>query len=94
MSNKFLIKNPLLTEKATEMTAWNKYSFAVEKEANISEIKKAIKLIYKVDVEKVNIINVKPKKRRLGRTLGTKPGYKKAIVTVKKGQKIDIIGAT
>ena len=37
MRNKFLIKNPLLTEKATEMTAWNKYSFAVEKEANISE---------------------------------------------------------
>ena len=93
MSNKFLIKNPLLTEKATEMTAWNKYSFAVKKEANASEIKKAIKQIYKVDAVKVNIVNVKPKKRRLGRTVGTKPGYKKAIVTVKDGQKIDIVGA-
>jgi len=93
MVNKFLIKNSILTEKAVALSALNKYVFLVEKKANASEIKKAIKEAYNVDAVSVNIVNVKPKKRRLGRSVGTKPGYKKAIVTLKVGQKIEAPGA-
>ena len=92
MANKFLLKNPILTEKAVQLTAENKYVFLVEKKANVAEIKKAVKEAYKVDAIGVNMIVVKPKTRRLGRSVGTKPGYKKAIVTLKKGQKIDLAG--
>jgi len=82
-----------MTEKATQMSAFGKYVFLVEKRANASEIKKALKEIYKIDVMSVNTINVRPKTRRLGRSVGQKPGYKKVIVTLKEGQKIDLAGA-
>ena len=65
--------------------------FLVSQSANKSEIKKVIEKEHKVKVVSVNIINVKPKKRRLGKTIGFKPGYKKAIVTVKKGQTLDVL---
>ena len=91
MSNKFLIKHPLITEKATRMSSMGKYMFLVDGKAVRPEIKKAIEAIYKVKVIKINIINTKPKQRRLGRSIGVKPGYKKAIVTLKEGQKLDIL---
>jgi len=91
MANKLLIKNALITEKATDLIALNKYAFKVEDTATRPEIKKAIEEAYKITVTKVNILNTKSKKRRLGRTVGKKPGYKKAIVTVAKGQKIDML---
>ncbi|PIR87059.1 MAG: 50S ribosomal protein L23 [Candidatus Harrisonbacteria bacterium CG10_big_fil_rev_8_21_14_0_10_49_15] len=91
--NKLLVKQPILTEKATSLTAGNTYTFLVEGHANKSEVSKAIAQLYKVKVEAVRIINVKPKKRRLGRTVGTKPGYKKAMITLKAGDTIDIVGA-
>lgn len=73
------------------MSDLGKYLFLVTKNANKSEIKKVIEGVYKVKVNDVNIINTKPKRRRLGRTLGQKPGYKKAVVTLKSGQKLDIL---
>ena len=91
--SKFLIKQPILTEKATNLTAGNTYTFLVEGGANKSEIAKAIAQIYKVKVDSVRIVNVKPKKRRLGRSTGVKPGFKKALVTLVAGEKIDIVGA-
>ena len=91
MTNKFLVKNPLITEKATRMSSMGKYMFLVDGKAVRPEIKKAIEAIYKVKVIKINIINTKPKQRRLGRSIGVKPGYKKAIVTLKEGQKLDIL---
>ncbi|MDP2695871.1 MAG: 50S ribosomal protein L23 [bacterium] len=91
MINKFLVKHPLITEKVTEISKQGKYAFLVDKKATSPEIKKIIHSIYKVDVTKVNIINVKSKTRRLGRTVGTKPGYKKAIVTLASGQKLDVL---
>lgn len=91
MSSKYLIKNPIITEKVTMNSHLGKYAFLVENSANKSEVKKAVQEIYKVTVVGVNIINVKPKARRLGRTMGVKPGYKKAIVTLKGGQKLDIL---
>ena len=91
MSSKYLIKNPIITEKVTMNSHLGQYAFLVDDSANKSEVKKAVEEIYKVKVEGVNMINVKSKKRRLGRTVGVRPGYKKAIVTLKAGQKLDIL---
>ncbi|HEY4475318.1 MAG TPA: 50S ribosomal protein L23 [Candidatus Paceibacterota bacterium] len=88
---KFLVKNPIISEKATKMSALGKYIFLVDKKATKPEIKKIIKVVYKVDPVFVHIVNIKPKVRRLGRTSGVKPGYKKAIVTLKAGQKLDVL---
>lgn len=91
MLNKFLVKNPLITEKATRIGALNQYVFLVKKEATKSEIKKIVERAYKVKVSGVNVINIKPKTRRLGRSVGTKSGYKKAVITLKDGHKLDIL---
>lgn len=91
MANKFLIKRPLITEKGTGLNQLGKYLFLVDKKANKPEVKKVIEEVYKVKVSSVRVINIKPKSRRLGRTVGTVPGYKKAIVTLKPGQKLDIL---
>ena len=89
--NKFLVKNPLITEKGTDLSALGKYLFLVDKKATKNEIKKIVEKEYKVKVTKVNVINTKPKPRRLGRSQGHRPGYKKAIVTLAKDQKIDVV---
>lgn len=85
-----ILKFPLVTEKSTELAKDNQYTFVVWKEANKEEIKKAVEEKYNVKVEKVRIINVPAKRRRVGRITGWKKGFKKAIVTIKEGQKIDI----
>ncbi len=82
---------PHVTEKATVLTSKNQYVFKVFTRTNKVQIKEAVESLYNVKVEGVKVLNVKPKKRRLGRTKGVKPGYKKAIVTVKKGQEIEIL---
>ena len=89
--NKFLVKNPLITEKGTMLSEQGKYLFLVDNKANKPEVKKVIENVYKVKVTDVNMVNTKSKPRRLGRTIGRKPGYKKAIVTLAKGQKLDIL---
>ncbi len=86
-----ILKFPHVTEKATDLTQREQYVFKVYPEANKIEIKKAIEDIYGVDVTAVKIINVPRKKRRLGRTTGWRKGYKKAIVKIKEGQKIEIM---
>ena len=89
--NKFLVKNPIISEKAHDLSAMGKYVFLVDKQANSPEVKKVIENVYKVNIVKLNVLNVKPKKRRLGRSIGTKPGYKKVIITLKEGQKLDVM---
>ena len=89
--DKFLVKKPMITEKATILGAMNKFVFLVADNATSSEVKKIIATEYKVKVDRVQMINVRSKVRRLGRSVGTKPGYKKAIVTLKKGEKLDIL---
>lgn len=91
MANKFLIKKPIITEKAISLGRIGKYVFMIDKKSTVSEAKKAIESIYNIKVVKTNSINVKNKKRRLGRSVGVKPGYKKIIVTLKEGQKLDIL---
>jgi large subunit ribosomal protein L23 len=68
---------------------FNKYTFKVAKEANKIEIKNAIEEIFKVKVLSVNTINVLPKRARVGQHVGFKPAYKKAIVKLADGNKID-----
>ena len=84
------IRNPIITEKATILSEQNKTVFKVHEKANKVIIKKNIEKIFKVNVIKVNIINKKTKvKIRQGKKI-YKSGYKKAIVTLKKGQSIDL----
>ena len=84
------VKSPVITEKATIMSEQNKTVFKVHPSANKKNIKKNIEKIFKVNVVKINIINIKSKyKLRQGRT-SVKKGYKKAIITLKKGQSIDL----
>ncbi len=91
MQDIFIVKQPWVTERSTSLGTMGKYVFVVKKGASKPEIKKAIKAIYKVDVADVNVVNRPPKRKRFGGGLkGTQEGYRKAIVTLKEGQKIDI----
>ena len=84
------IRNPTITEKATILSEQNKTVFKVHEKANKMTIKKNIEKLFKVNVVKINIINQKTKmKLRQGRKT-YKSGYKKAIITLKKGQSIDL----
>ena len=84
------IRSPLVTEKSTNLSEQNKIIFKVDAKANKKNLKKNIEKIFKVNVTKVNIIN---KKSRIKVTRGRKvkvKGFKKAIITLKKGQNIDL----
>ena len=84
------IRSPIVTEKATILSEQNKTVFKVHGNANKKTIKKNIEKLFKVNVTKVNIINQKSKlKMKQGRK-SVKTGYKKAIITLKKGQSIDL----
>jgi len=85
------IKKPIISEKTMDLSKLNKYVFLVDRKASSHEIKKGIESIYKVNVEAVNIINQKGKVKSLGRSVGRRPASKKAIVTLRKGQAIDIL---
>ena len=84
------IRNPIITEKATILSDQNKTVFKVHEKANKKNIKKNIEKLFKVNVIKVNIINQKPKSKMRQGKKSTKKGYKKAIITLKKGQSIDL----
>ncbi len=81
---------PHVTEKATSQEGLSKYIFKVTQRANKISIKKAIGILYNKKVEKIAIINVKRKPMKKGRKIGYRSGYKKAIITLKKGEKLDI----
>ena len=84
------ILSPVVTEKSTNLSELNKIVFKVPDGANKKNLKKNIEKIFKVNVTKINIIN---KQNRKKMTRGKKikiPGYKKAIITLKKGQSIDL----
>ena len=89
--NKFFVKNPIISEKSTQLSTLGKYVFLVNKNATKPEIKKVIEGVYKVNITDVHIVNVKSKKKRLGQSIGVRPGYKKAMITLKAGQKLDVL---
>jgi large subunit ribosomal protein L23 len=81
---------PNVTEKSTSLSEYNKIVFKVNKNANKKSIKKSIEKIFKVNVIKINTINLKGKSKIVKNKKTFKPSYKKAIVTLKKGQSIDL----
>jgi len=86
-----IIIKPVISEKTTDLMMENKYTFVVETKSNKVEIAKAIEKIFNVTVEKVNTLKVKGKTKRMGRFVGKTSARKKAIVTLKEGDKIEII---
>jgi large subunit ribosomal protein L23 len=91
MQNHLLIKKPWITEKSTDLGVAGQYVFMVQSGATKPEIKKAIRELYKVDVISVNTVN-RPAKTKRFRGIKRKQGdYRKAIVTIKEGQKIDLV---
>jgi large subunit ribosomal protein L23 len=87
-----IIKKPLFTEKGSSLReARNKILVEVSRDANKIDIKKAVEDIFKVKVEKVATINTEGKWKRQGKFLGKRPDRKKAIITLKKGEKLDFI---
>ncbi len=86
-----VLRKPLLTEKvAAAQDAHNQYAFVVDPAANKVEIKRAVEKKYEVSVVGVQTMNVRGKVKRLGRFAGRRPNWKKAIVTLKKGQSIEL----
>ena len=85
-----IIQGPIITEKTMALKENdNKYTFKVLKTANKIEIKNAVEQIFKVKVLSVNTINVLPRRKRVGQYEGFKPAYKKAVVKLAEGNKID-----
>lgn len=88
---KDIILAPVVTEKTAGITAdGNKVVFKVTKDANKVQIKQAVEEAFNVKVSNVNIINVRPKKKRVGRYTGATKAYKKAIITLAEGSKLDL----
>lgn len=85
-----VLLKPWITESSTNLVQWNKHVFLVSKNSNKKKIVQAVESLYKVTVEAVNIINMPKKKRVYGKTSGWKAGFKKALVTLKKDDKIDL----
>lgn len=86
-----ILNAPHISEKATALAQINQYVFKVWPKVNKTEIREAIEGQYGVKVISVKTIKVLPKKRRLGKTRGWTKGYKKAIVIIKEGQKIEVL---
>jgi len=85
-----VLTEPWITERSHNLMALNKYVFKVAEFSNRNQIKKAVEELYNVRVIKMNIINIPSKKRNFARKAGWKSGYKKAIVTLKEGDKIEL----
>lgn len=86
-----IIRRPVITEKAADAKDFhNKITFSVDTRVSKPEIKRAVEEAFNVQVEKVNVLNVKRKAKRLGRFSGYRAGWKKAVVTLKEGSTIEV----
>jgi large subunit ribosomal protein L23 len=90
LNNVQIIKYPIITDKATRLLENNQYSFIVDRYSNKLTIKSAIEYLFKVKVIKVNTCLLPRKKKRVGKYIGWKPQYKKAVVTLSKGDVINL----
>ena len=88
-----VLVEPWITEKTHSAIANGKYTFKVTGDATKKQVKAAIDGIYEVHVEKMNVVNVQPKRKAYGRYMGIKSGIKKVTVTLKKGEKIELFKA-
>ena len=85
-----IVKYPIITDKAAKLVESQQYSFVVDRYSDKIEIKKAIESLFDVKVIKVNTCRLPRKKKRVGRYIGWKPQYKKAIVTLAEGDAINL----
>lgn len=85
-----ILRRPLITEKNTMLGDQNKYSFEVASKATKPMIRQAVETIFKVDVTAVNVSSVHGKMRRVGKNIGKTRDWKKAVVTLKPGQRIEV----
>ncbi|MFZ2187467.1 MAG: 50S ribosomal protein L23 [Candidatus Moraniibacteriota bacterium] len=85
-----ILSRPRVTEKSYALNALNQYVFVVTKEATKQSVKRAVEEAYAVEVEKVRIVKLPAKKRIMGKNIGTKSAIKKAIISVAKGQTIEL----
>ena len=85
-----VLVRPLITEKATILAGENKYAFEVDQRANKRQIKEAVQVAFDVRVRKVNTMNVQGKSRRAGRRYTRTRDWKKAIITLAEGEKIQL----
>jgi large subunit ribosomal protein L23 len=81
---------PVVSEKSYSLIEENKYSFRVHEKAHKTQVRQAVEQLFDVKVEGVNILKVQSKPKRRGMTRGTKPGWKKAIVQLREGDRIEI----
>ena len=81
---------PIVSEKSYAASTVGQYTFKVHQDAHKTQIRQAVEELFEVKVERVNIVKVQAKPKRRGRILGSKPGWKKAIVQLKKGDTIEI----
>ncbi len=89
-----IIRRPLITEKATlRATTLNEYAFEVDYSANRSEIKKAVEKLFNVKVVRVNTLVSRKDPKRLGRFMGSRKLWKKALVKLKEGDKLDFVAS-
>ena len=93
MEARDILLRPLVTERSTEMMEEGKYVFAVDKRANKIQVAQAVAEIFNVKVVSVNTMNVMGKKKRVGRSIGRRPIYKKAIVKLAPGETIQFFEA-
>jgi len=89
-SNTQVIKYPIITDKATRLLENNQYSFVVDRYSDKITIKTAIEYLFKVKVVKINTCRLPRKKKRVGKYIGWKPQYKKAVVTLSEGDVINL----
>lgn len=85
-----IIKYPIITDKATRLLAKNQYSFVVDPKSDKPTIKAAIEYVFNVKVIKINTSHLPKKQKRIGKYLGWKSHYKKAIVTLSEGDTINL----
>ena len=85
-----IIRKPIVTEKATKLSEFNKVVFEVASKSNKNEIKSSVEKLFSVKVKAVNIINIKGKVKRFKGVLGKRNDIKKAVVTLEEGNTIDI----
>lgn len=86
-----VLLRPIITEKSTHLTQLDKYVFEVDIRANKNQVKEAVELAFDVHVREVNTVTVKGKAKRFGRRITKQPDWKKAIVTITAGEKIEIL---
>ena len=84
-----VLRRPIISEKSTALQGRGKYTFEVARSANKQQIKQAVELAFKVEVERVNVMTMPPRWRGAGRRRGKTSPWKKAVVTLKPGDKIE-----